>query len=163
MISTNALSVFILHHNLNGLGNKNLCSIQDVTHISEPVARKYKRVCEDFPNIAILTKSATPGEIQLTFVHAAVGNKSLGGSFVAFSLAEDLSSPSVIYLKIKIAFAADGNKICLPIRKSSFVPLLATSRARRSRGTGLRTTPSSSRHFLRRPQYYTGSRTRASS
>ena len=28
--------------------------------VSEPVAEKYKRVCKDFPNLAILTKSATP-------------------------------------------------------------------------------------------------------
>ena len=100
MISTNALSVFILHHHPNGLRNKNLRSIQDGMRASEPAAEKYKRVCEDSPNIAILTKSATPGEIQLTFGHAAVGNKSLGEFVVAFSLAVDLSSPYVISLNI---------------------------------------------------------------
>ena len=41
-------------------------------HASEPAAEKYKRVCEDFPNLAILTKSATPGKIQVTFGHATV-------------------------------------------------------------------------------------------
>ena len=105
----------ILHHHLNGLGNKNLCSIQYVMLTSDPDAEKYKRVCEDFPNIAILTKSATPGNIQLTFGHPAVGNKSLGEPVAAFDLAGDISSPSVISPKIEIAFAADGNKICLPI------------------------------------------------
>ena len=75
MISTNNLSVFILHHNLNGLGDKNIRSIQYVMRVSKPAAEKYKRVCEDFPNLAILTKTATPVEIQLTFGHAAVGNK----------------------------------------------------------------------------------------
>ena len=139
--------MLILHHHLNGFGNKNLFSIQDIIRASNLDVEKYKRVCEDIPNLAILTNSATTGNIQLTFFHAAVENKSLGESLVAFVLAGNLSSPSVISLKIKIAFAADGNKICLPIRKSSFVPLLATSRARRSRGTGLRTTPSSPRHF----------------
>ena len=75
MISTNALSMFILHHNLNGLGNKNLRSVQYVMCTSKPATEKYKRVCKDFPNLAILTNSATPGEIQLTFVHtAALGN-----------------------------------------------------------------------------------------
>ena len=59
MISTNALSVFIIHHNLNRLGKNNLHSIQDVMCASDPDAKKYKRVCEDFPNLAILTKSAT--------------------------------------------------------------------------------------------------------
>ena len=50
---------------------------------SKPIAGKYKRVCKDFPNIAILNKSATPSEIQLTFNHTTVGNKSLGESVVA--------------------------------------------------------------------------------
>ena len=64
MISTNALSMFLLHHHLNGLGNKNLRSIQDVTRAREPAVDKYKRVCKYFPNLSILTKSATPGKIQ---------------------------------------------------------------------------------------------------
>ena len=115
MISTNTLSVFLLHHNLNILSNKNLHSIQDMIRASEPDAEKFKRVCEDFPNLAILTKSATSGNIQLTFIHAAVGNKSLGESVVDFSLAGDLRSPSVISLKIEIAFSADGDQIRLPI------------------------------------------------
>ena len=115
MISTNTLSVFILHHNLNRLGNNNLRSIQDFMRASEPDAKKYKRVCEDFPNLTILTKSAIPGEIQLTFGHAAVGNKSLGESVVDFPLAGDLSSPSVIFFKIETTFSADGDKICLPV------------------------------------------------
>ena len=63
MISTNALSIFLLHNNLNGLGNKNLCYIQDVMRASEPSAEKFKRVCEDLPNLAILIKNATPDEI----------------------------------------------------------------------------------------------------
>ena len=82
---------------------------------SDPAADKFKRVCEDFPNLAILTKSSTPGNIQLTFGHTAVGNKSLGEFVVAFALSGDLNSPSVISFKIEIAFAADGNKIRLRI------------------------------------------------
>ena len=107
--------MFMLHYNLNGLGNKNLCSIQYVMHASEPTAEKYKRNCEDFPNIVILTKGTTSGKIQLTFSHAAVGNKSLGESVVDFDLAGNLSSPSMISLKIEITFSADGEKIRLPI------------------------------------------------
>ena len=57
--------MLILHHRFNGLRNKNLRSIQDVMRASDPAAEKYKRFCEDFPNIAILTKSATPVKIQL--------------------------------------------------------------------------------------------------
>ena len=40
MISNNALSVFILHHHLNRLGNKNLCSIQEIMGASKPAAEK---------------------------------------------------------------------------------------------------------------------------
>ena len=78
IISTNALSVFILHHHLNGLINKNLCSIQEIMRTSEPAAKKYKKVCEYFPNLVIITKSATPGKFQLMFFHVVVRNKSLG-------------------------------------------------------------------------------------
>ena len=100
MISTTALFVFILRHHHNRLGNKNLRLIQDVMRASERAAEKYKRVCKDFPNLAILTNSTTSGEIKLTFGHMAVGNKSLGGFVVAFSLAGDLSSPYLISLDI---------------------------------------------------------------
>ena len=78
MISTNTLSVFVLHHNLNRLGNKNLCSIQKIMRASKPAAKKYKKSCKDFPNLTILTKITTPGEVQLTFGHTTIGNKSLG-------------------------------------------------------------------------------------
>ena len=78
MISTNALSVFHLHRHLNGLGNKNLRLVQEVIRASEPDADKFKRVCKDFRNLAIPTKSSTLDKIQLTFGHAAVGNNSLG-------------------------------------------------------------------------------------
>ena len=75
MISTNALSVFLLHHHLNGLGTKNLRSVQDMMRASDTAANKFKRVYEDFTNIAILIKSCTPGDTQLTFGHMAVENK----------------------------------------------------------------------------------------
>ena len=91
MISTNALSVFILCHHINGLGNKNLRSIQEIMCTSEPDTEKYKKVCEDFPNLAILNKSATPGEVQMTFAHASVGNKYLGEYVAAFSLAGSIN------------------------------------------------------------------------
>ena len=107
--------MFILHNHFSRLENKNIRSNQDVMRASKPTEDKYKRVCEDFPNLAIFTKSATPGGIRLTFGRAAVGNNSLGKSVLAFSLAGDLSSPSMIYLNIEIAFAADGGNICLPI------------------------------------------------
>ena len=96
IISTNALSMFLLHHHLNGLENENLRSVQEVMHASELYVGKSKNFCENFPNLAILTKSSTPGEIQLTFRHATVGNNSLREPVVAFALAGNLSLPSVI-------------------------------------------------------------------
>ena len=78
MICTNSLSVFIFHHHQNRICNKNIRSIQEIMHTSEPASDKYKKVCDDFTNLAILTNSPTPGEVQLTFVHASVGNKSIG-------------------------------------------------------------------------------------
>ena len=72
MISSNAFSVILLHHPPNGLRKKKLCSIQEAIHASKTAADKYKDVCEYFPNLGIITKSSTPGEIQLTFGHAAV-------------------------------------------------------------------------------------------
>ena len=94
---------------------------------SDPSAETYKRVCEDFLNLAILTKRATPGKIG----HANVVNKSLGESVVAFALAGDLSSPSVISLKIKIYFAADADKIRFPI--SEFLLCAASGNLTRSK------------------------------
>ena len=107
--------MFILHHQLNVLGNENLLLVQEVMRASYPAADKYKNVCEDFTNLGILTESSTPEEIQLPFGHAAVGKKSLGESVVAFALAGDLGSPSVISFNIEIAFATDREKIRLPI------------------------------------------------
>ena len=105
MISSNALSVFLLHHPLNRLENENLRSVLEVMCASEPAADKYKNVYEGFLNLRILIKSSTPREIQLVFGHVAVGNKSLGESVVAFALAGDLGSPSVISFNLEIAFA----------------------------------------------------------
>ena len=115
MISTNTLSVFLFHHHLNGIRDKNLRLVQEVMDASKPAANKFKNICEDFPNLSILTKISTPGEIKLMFGHAAVGNKSLGESVVAFALAGNLISPSVISFNTEIAFATDGEKKRLPI------------------------------------------------
>ena len=71
------MSAFLLHHPLNGLGNANLRSLQEAMRASEPDTEKYKNVCENFPNLGILTKSSTPGKVQLTFGYTTVGNKSL--------------------------------------------------------------------------------------
>ena len=115
MIYSHALSAFLLHHPLNGVGNADLHSVQEAMRASEPGTEKYKNVCEDFPNLGILTKSSTPVIVQLTFGHTTVGNKSFRESIQAFALAGDLGSPSVISFNLEIAFAPDGEKIRQPI------------------------------------------------
>ena len=120
MISSNFLTVFLLHHLLNVLRNENLCSVWEVIHANELAVDKYKNICEDFPNPGILTKISTPGEIQLTFSHMAIGNKFLGEFVVAFALAGDLGSPSVISFNLEISFAPDREKIRLLITEVIF-------------------------------------------
>ena len=79
----------------------------------KPASSKFKRVSTDFPNLAVLTKSATPGEIHATYVHVSVGNNSLGETVTAFYLTGSLKAPTVFLVDIEHAFAGDGNKICL--------------------------------------------------
>ena len=124
MISSNALSVFLLHHPHNGLGNENLRSVQEVKRASELAADSYKNVCKDFQNLDILTKSYTLGEIQLMFGNVAVENKSMRESVADFALAGNLGSPSAISFNLKIAFTTNREKIRLPIAE---VLLCATS------------------------------------
>ena len=115
MIYSHALSPFLLYHLLNGLGNANLRSMQEAMRASEPATEKYKNVCEEFPNLGILTKISTPGEVQLMFGYATVGNKSLDESIQVFALAGNLGSPSIISFNLEIAFAPEGKNIRLPI------------------------------------------------
>ena len=76
-----ALSAFLLNHPPNEIGNANLWSVQEAIWASVPATEKFKNTCDDFPDLAILTKSSLPGEVQLTFSHSTVGNKSLGEFF----------------------------------------------------------------------------------
>ena len=84
--------------------------------MSKLAFKKYKKVCNNLPNLAILSKSATPGEVQLMFVHASVGNKSLREYVAAFSLEGCLDSPSLVLVNINISFTMDGDKICLLVK-----------------------------------------------
>ena len=120
MISSNSLCTFILHHNLNGLCDKNLRLIQYLMRTSEPANKKFKWVCKDFPNMAILTKSATPGKVQLTFAHVSVGNNYLGGSVTAFTLAVSVEAPAIVSIDSDIDFANTGENIQIPITKVLF-------------------------------------------
>ena len=115
MISSHALSAFLPDHTLNGLGNANLWSVQEAIQASVLATEKFKDICNNFPNLAILMKISTLGGVQLTFGHSTVRNKSLRESLQAFALAGNLGSPSVISFYLKTAFAPEGEKIRLPI------------------------------------------------
>ena len=115
MISSNALSLFLLEHNQNGFCNCTLCSIQRLMSLDESDGAKFKRVCTDFPNIVILTNRATLSKIQVTFGHSPIGNKSLGETVSAFSLAVSSESLMVVYINIKRTFTRACDNIRLLI------------------------------------------------
>ena len=117
MISSNDLSTFILHHNLNRTCNKNICSIQDLMRTSNPASDTFKCVCKDFPNLDILTKSATPGETQLASAQESVRNKYLGESVTAFTHTESLEATAVVSIDYGISLSNAGNNIRIPITK----------------------------------------------
>ena len=128
MISSHALSAFLLNHPLNGLGNSNLRSVQEVIRASKPVTEKFMDICTDFPNLALLTKSSTPGEIQITFGHSTVRNKALGEILQAFSLAGDLALTSRSPLLLK------ERKFASRSRRAFFAPPPATSKEQKATG-----------------------------
>ena len=66
---------------------------------------KFKRISTDFPNLAILTKSATSGDIQSTFAHASIGNNFLGETVTPFALTGSLEAPTVVLINIEPSFA----------------------------------------------------------
>ena len=115
--------------------------------------------CNDFPNLAILTKSATPGEVQLKFVHAIVGNKSLCEYVVVFSLAGDIDSPSVVSTNMEINYVTNSDKIYLPITEVFLCAATGNLARSKTSGTGHSAAPSSYRHSSRRPQSSTDGRT----
>ena len=55
------------------------------------------------------------GQVQLTFLHASVGNKYLEESVAVFDLTGSIDSPSISLIDININFATDGDKILLTI------------------------------------------------
>ena len=77
IISTHALSLFLLKNDQNGVFNRNLRSIQESMCSDKPTGSKFKQVCTYFPNIALLTKSAMPGEVQVTYAHTSIGNNGM--------------------------------------------------------------------------------------
>ena len=84
-------------------------------HSYETDSTKFKCVCADFSNLMLLTKSDMPGDIQVTFCHASVENKSLGENIAAFDLAGSLESSAVVSIESNRAFTSAGENIRLPV------------------------------------------------
>ena len=103
MMSTNALSIFILRLDQKRVFNRILSSIQELMRMSKLVNKKFKHAWKYFPNTNILTKIPIPGGVQLTSAHASVGKKSLGESVTEFSLAGSLNSSTLVLIDVDIA------------------------------------------------------------
>ena len=61
----------------------------------------------------ILTKSATPGEVQVEFCRDTIGKNSLGGTVIAFSLAGCPKLTTVVAINTEHAKISTGDKIHL--------------------------------------------------
>ena len=85
MISSNALPIYLLHHNQNDFCDQNLCSIQKAMRLEDPAGSKFKRVCTYFPNTEVPTNITMPGDIQVLYAHMSVGKNSLGETVAPFS------------------------------------------------------------------------------
>ena len=78
MISSNTLYVYLIQHNQNEVCDQNIRSVQEAMCFDKPDGSKFKHVCTYFPILAVLAKSAMPGDIQVTYAHASVGKNILG-------------------------------------------------------------------------------------
>ena len=82
--------------------------------LNEPAGSKFKRACIEFSNQAVLTKSATLGDIQITYVHASIGNKYIGKTVASFFLVVSLEASPVVLIDSKRGFSGDAKKIHIP-------------------------------------------------
>ena len=76
---------------------------------------KFKRVCTDLPNIAILAKRFIPSKIKMNLGQAAIGNKSPEETGASFALTGSTESPMVVSLNSGFYFSCAGENIYLPI------------------------------------------------
>ena len=53
-----------------------------------------------FPNLTLLLKGYSPGEVQLTFMHASVGNPFLGVTIIYISLVSIIYSLSACVVDV---------------------------------------------------------------
>ena len=63
---------------------------------NKPSGFSFKGLCIDFPNIALLTTSVTPGEVQVAYAHVSIGNKIFRKTVTAFSFAGLLETLTMV-------------------------------------------------------------------
>ena len=114
MISSNTSSMYLLQHYQENICDQNIRSIQEAMCSDEPSRSKFRRVYIGLPNLAVPTKSAMPGDMQVTYVHASVGNKYLRETVTDFSLSGYLKAPTVVLIDAEYTFAGYSEKIHLP-------------------------------------------------
>ena len=117
MISTYALSLFLFKHDQKEVCDRNLYSIQESMRLYKMAAHKFKQVCADFPNLALPTNSVKPGEVQVMYSHASVGNKSFGETVTTFALAVLLEAMTVVTIDADHDFSGATDHIPLPTTK----------------------------------------------
>ena len=114
MIKSNNSSLFLIERNHNGFCNRIIHLIQDLMSSNETSDIKFKRLCADLPNIAILTKSATPGEVQMSFCHMIIVNNSHRETITTFSLMVSPKFITDVEIDTKRAFTRADDKIRFP-------------------------------------------------
>ena len=60
----------------------------------EPAGLKFKHVCTDLQNFAVLTKISTPGDIQVTYMHESVRKSPFGKTVTTFDPEGSLKLPT---------------------------------------------------------------------
>ena len=82
---------------------------------SDPANDMFKCAFNELSNVDILTNSTTSGDVQTTFAHLSVGNKTLEECITDFFLVGSFNSPSVFLIDDDITCDIAGYKIFLPI------------------------------------------------
>ena len=147
MISNNVISLFLLAHDHIVGCKRNLCSIQDLMRSYKPDGTKFKRVCTDIPNLALLNKNNNLVEMR------PFRRSSLGRLSPPFTLKDPLNiwkwCPSMPNMHLP-----DTVKSTAWSRRSSFAPPSVNFFYQRICRTRRLWTLSSSLHSLPRRLYY---------
>ena len=100
---------------MNKVLNHNIRLIQYLMRSDKSDGTNFKRVCIDFTNLALITKSAKPGDIQVNFDHASAGKPPPGETVNAFDLVVYLESLTLVSIDAKRTLVSAAKKIHIPV------------------------------------------------